>query len=75
MPLAWSRLVAYSVIVYQALYKICRNISNKAKKKKRSLTFLLFRATFGAIIWRGILAQIFATGAAKVRRYQIWRKM
>ena len=74
MPLAWSRLVAYSVIVYQALHKICRNISNKAKKKIRSLTCLQFRATFGAIIRRGILAQIFAIEAAKVRRYQIWRK-
>ena len=37
------------------------------KKKIRSLTCLQFRATFGAIIRRGILAQIFATGAAKVR--------
>ena len=62
--------MAYSVIVYQALHKICRNISNKAKKKIRSLTCLQFRATFGAIIRRGILAQIFAIGAAKVRRYQ-----
>ena len=38
----------------------------QSQKKIRSLTCLQFRATFGAIIRRGILAQIFATGAAKV---------
>ena len=63
--------MAYSIIVYQALYKICRKISNKAKKKILSLTSLRFRAKFGEIIRRGILAQIFATGAAKVRHYQV----
>ena len=39
----------------------------QSQKKVRSLTCLQFRATFEAIIRRGILAQIFATGAAKVR--------
>ena len=41
----------------------------QSQKKIRSLTCLQFRATFGAIIRRGILAKIFATGAAKVRHY------
>ena len=41
----------------------------QSQKKIRSLTYLQFRATFGAIIRRGILAQIFATGAAQVRHY------
>ena len=45
----------------------------QSQKTKRSLTCFQFRVTRGAIIYRGILAQIFATGAAKVHHYQIWR--
>ena len=42
----------------------------KQSQKKDTITNLpQFRATFGAIIRRGILAQIFATGAAEVRHY------
>ena len=41
----------------------------QSQKKIRSLTCLQFRATFGAKIRRGILAQIFATGAVKVRDF------
>ena len=54
------------IIVSQVLYKN-KNTFQTQQKKKRSLTCVHFRAAFGAKIGHGVLAQIFAAGAAKIR--------
>ena len=71
LPQMWHEIASRQVIVsfFFTLF------ASRAKKRKRSLTCLQFHVTFGAIIRRGILTQIFPTGAETFRHcYQIWRE-